>query len=29
MIGTGLFIVNAPWGIKDEAARIAAIFKRL
>lgn len=29
MIGTGMFIVNAPWGIADEAARIAAIFKRL
>lgn len=29
MIGTGMFIVNAPWGIADEAARIARIFERL
>jgi 23S rRNA A2030 N6-methylase RlmJ len=29
MIGTGMFIVNAPWGIGEEAGRIAKMFKRL
>ncbi|MBL4927390.1 23S rRNA (adenine(2030)-N(6))-methyltransferase RlmJ [Fuscibacter oryzae] len=29
MIGTGMFIVNAPWGIEAEGGRIAKMFKRL
>ena len=29
MIGTGMFIVNTPWGIADEAARLATIFGKL
>lgn len=26
MVGSGLFIVNAPWGSEAEAARVAALF---
>ncbi|MFN7002929.1 MAG: 23S rRNA (adenine(2030)-N(6))-methyltransferase RlmJ [Roseinatronobacter sp.] len=26
MIGTGLFVLNAPWGMAEEAARIAALM---
>jgi 23S rRNA (adenine2030-N6)-methyltransferase len=29
MIGSGMFIVNAPWGIAEEAGRLAALFARL
>lgn len=29
MVGTAMFIVNAPWGIADEAKRLAAVFARL
>jgi 23S rRNA (adenine2030-N6)-methyltransferase len=28
MIGTGMFIVNAPYGIETEAARLTACFPR-
>jgi len=27
MIGSGLFVVNPPFGLVDEAARISSIFK--
>lgn len=26
MVGSGLFVVNAPWGLAEEARRIAALF---
>ncbi|WP_368186536.1 23S rRNA (adenine(2030)-N(6))-methyltransferase RlmJ [Aestuariibius sp. HNIBRBA575] len=26
MIGSGMFVVNAPWGLSDEATRISALF---
>jgi 23S rRNA (adenine2030-N6)-methyltransferase len=26
MVGSGLAVVNPPWGMDDEAARIAALF---
>ncbi len=29
MIGSGLFVVNPPYGVVDEAARLAALFKTL
>ncbi|EEW23689.1 23S rRNA (adenine(2030)-N(6))-methyltransferase RlmJ [Rhodobacter ferrooxidans] len=29
MVGSGLFVVNPPWGLTEEAARISAIFKGL
>ncbi len=29
MTGSGLFIVNPPWGLAEELARIAAIFAKL
>lgn len=29
MTGSGLFVVNAPWGLDDEGARLAAGFARL
>lgn len=27
MIGSGMFIHNAPWGLQDEAARLQALFR--
>ena len=27
MTGSGLFVVNAPWGLEDEAALISALFR--
>lgn len=27
MVGSGLFVVNAPWGMAEEAARLAGMFK--
>jgi 23S rRNA (adenine2030-N6)-methyltransferase len=29
MIGSGLFIVNAPYGLPDELARLSKCFARL
>jgi 23S rRNA (adenine2030-N6)-methyltransferase len=29
MIGSGLFIVNAPWGVDKEATRLGSLFKSL
>jgi len=29
MVGSGLFVVNAPYGFAEEAARVAAHFKKL
>jgi len=29
MVGSGMFVVNPPWGIADEAARISALFAPL
>lgn len=29
MVGSGLFIVNPPWGSEAEAARVAALFRRM
>ena len=29
MIGSGMAIVNAPWGLQEEAARLTALFKTL
>ncbi|MCC0079277.1 MAG: 23S rRNA (adenine(2030)-N(6))-methyltransferase RlmJ [Rhodobacter sp.] len=26
MVGSGLFVINPPWGLADEAARIGALF---
>ncbi|WBU53710.1 23S rRNA (adenine(2030)-N(6))-methyltransferase RlmJ [Paracoccus sp. SCSIO 75233] len=26
MVGSGIFVVNPPWGLADEAARLAAVF---
>ncbi|MCW1933603.1 23S rRNA (adenine(2030)-N(6))-methyltransferase RlmJ [Pararhodobacter zhoushanensis] len=26
MIGSGLFVINPPWGLSEEAARVAAVF---
>ncbi len=28
MVGSGLFVVNPPWGLAEEAARITAIFRQ-
>lgn len=28
MVGSGLFVVNPPWGLGDEAARLTALFTR-
>lgn len=28
MVGSGLFVVNPPWGLADEAARLTALFQR-
>lgn len=27
MVGSGLFVVNAPWGLEDELCRIAQVFE--
>ena len=29
MVGSGMFVVNAPWGLENEAARLDALFARL
>lgn len=29
MTGSGMFVVNAPWGLDDEGARLSALFQRL
>lgn len=29
MIGSGLFVINPPWGLADEAARLTALFSGL
>lgn len=29
MVGSGMFIVNAPWGIEDEATRLDRVFAQL
>lgn len=29
MVGSGMFIVNAPWGTQDETARLSALFDGL
>lgn len=29
MTGSGLFVINPPWGLVDEAARVATLFARL
>lgn len=29
MVGSGMFIVNAPWGLADEAKRLSGLFARL
>lgn len=29
MLGSGLFVVNPPWGLAEEAARLSALFKTL
>lgn len=29
MQGSGLFVINPPWGLADEAARLSALFGRL
>ncbi|WP_209428332.1 23S rRNA (adenine(2030)-N(6))-methyltransferase RlmJ [Pararhodobacter sp. SW119] len=29
MVGSGLFVVNAPWGLEEEAARLATCFATL
>lgn len=29
MVGSGMFVVNAPFGAEEEAARISALFERL
>jgi 23S rRNA (adenine2030-N6)-methyltransferase len=29
MIGSGMFIVNAPWGLTEEAKRLSACFSKL
>lgn len=29
MVGSGLFVVNPPWGLAEEAARLTALFARL
>ncbi len=29
MVGSGMAMVNAPWGLAEEAARLTALFKRL
>lgn len=28
MVGSGVFVVNPPWGLADEAARLTALFQR-
>lgn len=29
MVGSGMFVINPPWGLADEATRITRIFSRL
>lgn len=29
MVGSGLFVINPPWGLADEAARLSACFAKL
>ncbi|MFC3612357.1 23S rRNA (adenine(2030)-N(6))-methyltransferase RlmJ [Lutimaribacter marinistellae] len=29
MIGSGMFVVNAPWGLSDEAQRLSSLFAKL
>lgn len=29
MVGSGMFIVSPPWGLRDEAARLTTLFARL
>lgn len=29
MVGSGMFVVNAPWGLEDEAARLDRVFAAL
>jgi 23S rRNA (adenine2030-N6)-methyltransferase len=29
MIGSGMFVINAPWGLSDEADRLSALFEGL
>lgn len=29
MVGSGLMVVNAPWGLEDELARIGALFAKI
>lgn len=29
MVGSGMFVVNTPWGLAEDAAKLAAIFRRL
>lgn len=29
MVGSGLFVINPPWGMRDEAARLDKVFARL
>lgn len=29
MVGSGMFVVNPPWGLADEAARLKALFAKL
>jgi 23S rRNA (adenine2030-N6)-methyltransferase len=29
MIGSGVFVVNPPWGLYDEAARLSGLFATL
>ncbi|NBR91413.1 MAG: 23S rRNA (adenine(2030)-N(6))-methyltransferase RlmJ, partial [Rhodobacteraceae bacterium] len=27
MVGSGMFFVNAPWGLAEEAKRLDAVFR--
>jgi 23S rRNA (adenine2030-N6)-methyltransferase len=29
MVGSGLFVINPPWGLSDEAARLSRLYARL
>jgi len=29
MTGSGMFVLNPPWGLADEGARLAALFAAL
>ena len=29
MVGSGMFVINPPYGLEDEAARLAALFAAL